>query len=220
MKTERHTATLPVYMPQSEDTDDGSLNFGQILAALRRQILLIGGVTALVASAAAYKAFTDTPVYTAQFEILTQPVTAESQVISSLADSSNSKNQQDNVVDSAKLKVLTSPAVLEPIVDRIKIRYPNMSYGRLVGNLELGASKANSNVLEVSYTGADAAQVQTVLETIAQSYLDYSLKSRQVDIRQGINFVQDQLPLLEARVEKSQRQLQDLRQRNSLVDPE
>jgi polysaccharide biosynthesis transport protein len=220
MKTERYTAALPVYMPQSEDTDEGSLNFGQILAALRRQLLLIGGVTALVASASAYKAFTDTPVYMAQFEILTQPVTAESQLISSISNSSNNRDQQDSIVDSTKLKVLTSPTVLQPIVDQIKIRYPEINYVRLFKNLDLSASKVNRNVLQVSYKGADAAQVEAILETVAQSYLDYSLKSRQVDIRQGINFVQNQLPLLESRVEKSQRQLQELRQRNALVDPE
>ena len=41
MKTDQYASPLP-YRPSSEDVDDGSLNFGQILAALRRKLLLIG----------------------------------------------------------------------------------------------------------------------------------------------------------------------------------
>ncbi|MCU0565069.1 MAG: polysaccharide biosynthesis tyrosine autokinase [Oculatellaceae cyanobacterium Prado106] len=218
MKTDYYASSLS-YRPLAEAGDDGSLNFGQILAALHRKLLLIGGVTVLVATATAYKAFTAIPVYKAQFEILTQPVTAESQVISTLPDTLSSKDQQDNGIDSTKLKVLTSPTVLQPIVDRLQTRYPQITYGRLVKHLELSASKSNRNVLLVSYESGDSEQVQTILETISQAYLDYSLESRQGDIRQGITFVREQLPLLRDRVEQLQQQLQNLRRRNAIVDP-
>ncbi len=86
---------------QFKESDEGGLNLGQVAAILRRRILLIIGITGLIATAAVLKAETDPPVYQGTFEILTKPVTGESKVI---ADVPQAINSQDGVSAGADSK--------------------------------------------------------------------------------------------------------------------
>ncbi|NJO08554.1 MAG: hypothetical protein HC873_01630 [Leptolyngbyaceae cyanobacterium SL_1_1] len=203
------------------DSDEGGLDLSQIVGAIRRKLLLIAGVTTVVASAAVLKALTDTPVYEASFEILTKPVTLETQIISA-ANPDALSNQEDVVAvlaDEAKLKILTSPRVIDPVVEEIETKYSTeTSYGEIVGNLTL--KPTSTDILEVFYQNSDAEIVNIVLQTVSQAYLDFSLQERQSDIMRGITFVDEQLPQLRSRVDALQAQLESLRQSYNLIDPE
>ena len=207
-----------VFSPQLDESDEGSLNLGQVIAVLRRKIFLIGGITALVAFGSVFKALNDVPTYSAKIEILTQRVTAETRVLSSIPDTLT--NSDTGAVDENILKVLTSPTVISPIVDQLKVRYPDLQEATLVQNLTVGgALKNDSKVLVVSYEDVDPERVRVVLNAVATTFLSYSLKSRQSDVRQGIEFVEAQLPEQQKRVEMLQQRLQQLRQKYLLVDP-
>jgi uncharacterized protein involved in exopolysaccharide biosynthesis len=54
---------------------------------------------------------------------------------------------------------------------------------------------------------------------VARAYLAYSLDERQTDIRQGLTFVDAQLPLLKDRVEILQQRLQKFRRNYDMIDP-
>ena len=203
---------------QLDESDEGSLNLGQVVAVLRRKIFLIGGITALVAFASVFKALNDVPTYSAKLEILTQRVTAESRVVSTIPDTIS--NSENGSVDENILKVLTSPAIISPIVDQLRTRYPDFTEAALVHNLTVdGALQNNSKVLVVSYEDIDPDRVRAVLNAVSTAFLSYSLKSRQADVRQGIEFVETQLPEQQKRVETLQQRLQQLRQKYLLVDP-
>lgn len=64
--------------------DKSRLDLARLLEVVSGKLLLISGVTIVVAGAAVYKAITDTPIYQAELEILTQPVAVSTQVISSI----------------------------------------------------------------------------------------------------------------------------------------
>jgi polysaccharide biosynthesis transport protein len=222
MKTEQisqpKSVVSSVSSAQLDESDEGSLNLGQVVSALRRKVFLIGGITALVAFASVFKALNDVPTYSAKIEILTQRVTVESRVLSSIPDTL--ANSDTGAVDENILKVLTSPIVLTPIVDQLKTRYPDLKEGDLVENLTVdGALKNDSKVLVVSYKDVDPERVKAVLNAVSIAFLSYSLQSRQADVRQGIEFVEAQLPEQQKRVETLQQRLQQLRQKYLLVDP-
>ncbi|MHC5828318.1 MAG: GumC family protein, partial [Nostoc sp.] len=63
-------------------------------------------------------------------------------------------------------------------------------------------------------------QTQVVLERIAQNYLDYSQVRKQTKLRQGLQFVEKQLPFIQNRVDQIQKELQLFRQKYSFNDPE
>ena len=205
----------------SSDGDEGGLNFGQVLGAIRRRIFIIVGTTLVVSSAAIYKALTDVPIYQAKFEILTEPVTLETQIISATNPETLS-NKEEIVavtVDDVKLKVLTSPQVMTPIIDELRESYPELTYQGLVRSLTVRTTGQKADILEVFYQHPNEEFVNVVLELVSQAFLRYSLEERQSDITQGIEFVEDQLPQLRERVEAQQGRLQNLRQQYNLVDP-
>ncbi|HEY9600640.1 MAG TPA: polysaccharide biosynthesis tyrosine autokinase [Allocoleopsis sp.] len=219
MKAGHSSQALPLAnAARLNDSDEGGLDLGQLLGAVRRRSLLVLGVAAVVASAAVLKARSDTPVYQASFDILTQPVTAESEVVSSVPQTltSSQEKKASATVDDTTIKVLKSPDVLSPAIEKLKARHPDASY-EAVSSLGITTS---GNILTVTYQNPNPALVKDVLDVVAQAYLKYSLDERRTDIRQGLKFVEEQLPQLRSRVESQQDRLQKIRQQNNLVDPE
>lgn len=199
--------------------DEGGLELGKIFAVLRRRVLLIAGVTTVVASGAVLKALVDTPVYEASFEILTEPVTLETRIISTLNPDALG-NQEDVIaasVDEAKLRILKSPRVLDPVVEELSARYPEITYTALFNNLSVRPT--SEDILVVAYRALEPAVVQDVLDEVASAYIEFSLQDRQSDIQRGITFVNEQLPQLRERVDLLQSELEVLRQENNLIDP-
>lgn len=197
MKAGQSSQPLPLAnAARFNDSDEGGLDLGQLLGAVRRRVLLVVGVAAVVASGAVLKALRDTPVYQAGFEILTQPVTAEIEVVSSVPQTltSRQENKEPATVDETTIKVLKSPDLLSPVAEKLKARHPEVSYELVVSSLGITATR--KDILTVAYQSPDSALVQDVLDLVAQAYLKYSLEERRTDIRQGLEFVEEQLPQL------------------------
>ncbi len=218
---------------------EGGLNVGQLLSTLQRKWLLITGITLLTTAAAAAKVLTDTPTYSGTLEILVQPITAETEVISTVPETLTGQqpSAQKAAVDQDLVRILSSPSVLQPVVEDVKSRYPQfcspsaeavnpadvtdeMCYNSIRLGLELEALSKGSDILQITFNNPDPQKVQTVLESVAESYLQYSLSSRQVDISRGIDFVNQKLPDLQKKVNNLQSRLQDLRLDNDLIDPD
>lgn len=200
------------------DEDEGGLQLGQVLATLRRRIPLILGVTIAVAALAQFRAMSEKPIYTGEFELLTESVTVETEVISTVSETLTSRQQNQIIIDDTKIKVLLSPTILNPVVEELEDKHPDISYGLLRSSLSIRVT--GRDILAVSFTHGDPALVTDVLEAVSDAYLDFSLEERQRDIRQGIAFVEEQLPVLEARVSELQQELQTFRQTYNLIDPE
>ncbi|MEM8501861.1 MAG: polysaccharide biosynthesis tyrosine autokinase [Cyanobacteria bacterium P01_D01_bin.1] len=204
-----------------ESDQEGGLQLGRIVNVLKRHIYLITGITALTTAAVAVRALTEKPLYRAGFELLTPPVTLETQIISTInpdAISSQSESVGVGLLDETKLKILTSPRVMEPAVEELERIYPDISYNNLKSNLSITPSDSGKT-LTVGYQSDDPNKVEKVLEVILQTYLDYSLTDRQSDIGRGIDFVEEQLPAVRARVDWLESELEALRQNSNLIDP-
>jgi len=199
---------------------EGGLQLGRFVAAIRRNVLILVGIATVTASAAVLKAMTDTPVYRADLELLTPPTTLESQIISTLNDDALSSQSEvvDVAIDDTKLKILKSPRVMEPIIADIQQRYPEVTYRQVIRNLNISPD-STKNILTISYTSLDPEQVTYVLEIVSAAYLRYSLENRQNAIFRGIDFVDEQLPVARDRVEQLEEDLEQLRQRANLIDP-
>lgn len=207
--SERPQSLPAFYTPQSDESDEGGLDLGQLFAAVRRRTLVIVGITIAVASAALAQSLTSTPVYEAEFELLITPVTVENQLTSSPL----SEERQTSSVDQTQLLVLQSPKLMTPIVKQIHARYPGSGFPQLNINL-----LKDTNIIQVSYQDPDPEKVQFILNTVADAYLKFSLEEHLTDARQGIRFVEEQLPQLKLRVKTLQDQLQTFRQRYDLID--
>ncbi|MBD2300876.1 polysaccharide biosynthesis tyrosine autokinase [Nostoc sp. FACHB-87] len=226
LKSEKHPYLSQAKSAQFNNNDDDELHIGQIFAILRRRLLLISGITALVATAAVLKAETDPPVYLGSFDILTRQVTGETKVIASVPQTISDEDATPSVsVSSGKggsngnttIQVLRSPRVLDPIVEKLKPKYPYINYNLLVSGLIIGSE--SPDILTVQYTHPDKQLVSDVSKLLADAYLAYSLQERQLDVDQAIEFVDKQRQPIEARVKYWQNQLRNLQVENNLIDP-
>ncbi|MBD2166686.1 polysaccharide biosynthesis tyrosine autokinase [Calothrix membranacea FACHB-236] len=221
LKSEKYSHPLSQANFTQLNDEEGGLNLGQVGAVLRRRLLLIGGTTALVATAAVLKAETDPPIYQGTFDILTKPVTGEDKVTANVPQSISS---QDKIAPPESTKeiqttmtVLQSPKVLNPIVEKLRDQYPGITYDTLVYYLTISSTKPN--IISIGYQNSDQQLVTDVLKLIADAYLQYSLQERQSDVEVAIQFVDRQKQPLEKSLKYWQEQLRNLRLDNNLIEP-
>ena len=206
--------------------DEGGLNLGRVLAAIYRKLYLVVVTMLTVTILAGLKSQLENPIFTSEFELLTEPVTVESQVISTTNPESLS-SREDIIaleVSDVRLRILESPKILLPVVEKLRVKYPDISFNSLTARLELElpvtkGSNVSGNIIKVKYSSPNPQEVKDVLEMISKIYLNYSLETIQTDITEGINFLNEQTPELQQRVNSLQRELELLRKKNNLIDP-
>ncbi|MFI0404210.1 MAG: GumC family protein, partial [Cyanobium sp.] len=115
------------------------------------------------------------------------------------------------------IQVLSSPLLLAPIE-----RSLGLPEGAIVPTITIpkGATGMGPpGVLEVALQWGDPVEGKAILEKISKEYLTYSLRQRQEKLTQGLAFLDQQAPELQARVTALQNQLADFRQSTGFVEP-
>ena len=122
-----------------------------------------------------------------------------------------------------QIEVLQSPRVLNPNVETLNSKYPEIEYKKLIKPKKspLKIKQVDkTKILEVSYVDADPQKIQFVLDNLSEAYLRYSLEERRVEVKQGLDFVESQLPEVRTRVDDLQGRVQTFRQQYNLINPE
>lgn len=230
LATEQSMSSAEMSAAAFEDIE-GGINFSSIGKALLRKWWLIAGVMVLTTTSAGVKVLSGTAVYTAGFEILVQPRSTESDIISDVPDTLATRPTE--FLSTDLLKLLTSPKALQPVIDGIRDRYPSYCpplrstanqnydpcYNRIASRLSVAPIAKGSDIVKVSFRSPDPRTVQVVLELVSEAYLDYSLKSKQAEVSLGMDFVNKKLPDLRGRVDSLAEELQSLRLEYNLIDP-
>lgn len=211
INTQQHQSTPLIETVQSEESNEGGLNLGKLLAVIRRRIMIIAIGTTTFAFASVGLALNKPPIYVSQFRLLTEPITAEDKV----AQDDRYNRGDSNKIDETKLNILQSPKLIYPITEKVQMYYPGSSEPEL--NIKI---LPNTQILEVTYQDPNPKKVLFVLNQVSESYLKYSLDERQIETKLAIKFVEKQLPQLLRRVENIQSQLQLFRQKYGLINAE
>lgn len=235
LETVKETPTPALtLLPQSFQAgveEEGGLNLGQLFGAIRRRFPVVVLVTAAVAVSTLYWSRTRPSSYQGQFRILIEPVTAESEVVSSLSGNNTSVQDQglgnsqasQTVLDyPTQIQILLSPQILQPIADKLSPQYPNLSYKKLAKNLTIervAENKAPTKILSVSLDAADPESAKVIAAEVAQQYTDYSVSERQTNLGRAIQFVDRELPKAEGQVRQFEQLLQRFREQYQLLDP-
>jgi len=198
----------------AEESNDLSLK--NFLGLLQRRAVIIVAVVSVGMAGVTYSTLTQESIYQGNFQILVEPVNDDQLGKVNLVDSPFSKPGLDY---DSQIQVLKSSELLEPIIKKLQETYPEITYSSLISNLNirrLGTTK----VIEISYKSSNTQEIQFVLNTISQFYLKYSLNKRQTKLRQGVQFVNKQLPDIQNRVAQLQKEMQIFRQKYNFIDPE
>ena len=210
----------PLYGVPLPQSDDDSLSLRQLLLVARRRAWLLSGVFLAVSSGVLAKILTQEPIYEGRFQLLVEPIKGEEdfdKINQTLA--TNTGNQSPNLDYETQIQVLWSPQVIEPTVQTIQTQYPEFDDDALRGNLKIKRFR-KTKILEVIYRDPDPEKIEFVLEQVASGYINYSQIEQQTSLRQGMEFVDLQMPILQNRVDKLQENLQRFRQENNLIEPE
>lgn len=208
---------LPEYLQTTElsPSEEGS---GQLFDMLRRRLGLIAGVTAATTAATWVISWNQPSIYESGFQLLIEPV--NTQTLQDREPLSNQSTDEKSGVDYAtQVEVLRSPKLLQPLVEQIRPRYPDISYSELLQKLKI-ERPPETKLIQVTYSHADPDRVKFVLDKIADGYLKYSQKERESNLSYGITFVDRQISDTRRRVDTLQRQLQAFRQQNNFIAPE
>ncbi|AVH62351.1 GumC family protein [Nostoc sp. 'Peltigera membranacea cyanobiont' N6] len=205
----------PFPMSEGEESD---WSFPQFLSVVRRRALTIAGVTITLTTVVFVSLILnrELPVYEGNFRLLVEPVNDDTKVVDIVKDPNVGKSGLDY---ESQIQVLKSPELMGKIVKQLEAKYPDISYNSLIANMTISRF-AETKIIEVRYRSHDPNQIQVVLNQISKDYIDYSRQKRQTNLRQGIKFVEQQLPFIQNRVDQIQKELQTFRQKYDFVDPE
>jgi polysaccharide biosynthesis transport protein len=239
-KANGKTSHLSPQIRSLGNIDEEKWNLSWFASVAQRRALLMAqvaiGTTLVGGGLLLLLSYSKTPKYAGKFQLLVEPITAEEQLTrsSSIAQGSDEPSvQRINVEQSSldyesQIRILLGPKLLEPAIEKIRKKYPEVSYEILSKNLKiarittltLDKKEQGTKLIEVTYQDTNPEKVKLVLEQLSDSYLYYSLKERQSTIRRGIQFIDSQLTPLRQRVDSLQQQIQTLRQQYKIVDPE
>ncbi len=209
---------LSSQIPSWFERENNEWDLRQFLGVLQRRALIITGVATVVMSGVAYSTLNQKPIYESNFRILVEPVNEEKS-LTQLTIDPGSSGKAGNLDYESQIQVLKSPELMAGIVKQIQFFYPDITYESLLKSLtirRLGPTK----IIEVSYRSNDIDKIKTVLDVISKSYLNYSLEKRQTKLRQGVQFVDKQLPGIKNRVDQLQKELQLFRQKHNFISPD
>ena len=208
--------------PVSENTE-GGLNITELKNIFLRQLPLIAGCTLGLTLLGVFKILTAPPVYSSQFELLSEPINIETQVTSTSEDSRKTREEITDVnLDEVQLKILKSHRLILRIVEALKDKYPELSYGNLTADLSIeiiSGSQEDQNILQVIYRNPDKQKVIDVLNTLTKVYQDYSVEKRQSGIKRGVEFLDRQIPKIFTEAEEIEQQIAELRTEYNFNDP-
>ncbi|MEH1836089.1 MAG: polysaccharide biosynthesis tyrosine autokinase [Nostoc sp.] len=202
-----------------EQEDDWS--FQEFLSILRRRSLLMASVTIAVMTLVVINLVVNRkpPEYEGSFQLLVEPVEPvnnDSKVMDVVKDFNPQKSSLDY---ESQIQVLKSPELMKSTLKQLQASYPEINYYSLLESLKINRL-GETKIIEVRYQSSNPKQTQVVLERIAENYLDYSQVKRQTQLRQGVQFVEKQLPFIQNRVDQIQKELQLFRQKYNFNDPE
>jgi polysaccharide biosynthesis transport protein len=225
-----HGVTLISSSLSEQSHREGGLEVGRIFELIRRRATLVAGVTIAVLCLTFFWSRSRPPKYEGNFKMLIEPVKAESQVVSAVTGSQpKDENQDFGSIQSSKenldyptqIQLLLSPKLLLSIVQKLESLYPQISYDSLRGSLNITRLKdpAETKILDVRYKSGSLQETTQVINLVSQTYIRYSLKERQTNLRRAIQFLDAQRPKVESQVRTLELALQTFREKNQLIDP-
>ncbi|MDM3854109.1 MAG: polysaccharide biosynthesis tyrosine autokinase [Aphanizomenon gracile PMC649.10] len=206
----------PTFSQFSEEASD--FNLKSFLGLLQRRAIIIIGVASVAMGGVTYTTFQQVPIYEGNFKILVEPVNSDSEL--GKIDVGLANTVRSSGLDyESQIQVLQSPELLRDFIKEIQKSHPDIDYNTISQGLtirRLGQSK----IIQVNYKSANNQKIKLILDPLADFYLQYSLNKRQTKLRQGVQFVDAQLPQIRIRLGQLQKEMQMFRQRYNFIDPE
>jgi len=235
-------ASSPNYLPSKPEEDDQLLDVNWVIAVVKRRLLVMAIAAASLATlSGSFIIWNDKKIvsyYEGKFTVLVEPLTSDDRLSKLLVQSQNNNigiSELDKLKSSADgssvdyqslTRVLKTPEVLRPLVEKLQERYPNIDYKSLNSRLSIervtflqDGKQAGTKLLDISYGDSDPKRIKDVLEETARYYLEYMGKERLKTTKQSMEFIARQIPPLQQKVDNLQQELQTLKLKYNFNEP-
>ncbi|MCP9817873.1 polysaccharide biosynthesis tyrosine autokinase [Synechococcus sp. Cruz-9H2] len=219
-------------VPPAAPADEGGVGLKGLVRVLqrRRGIFLLTTIT-VTAIAGLYTVYrrVQSPVFLGGFSLLiADPISdttaGGSGEAAGGAIASVARNVSRNDVPTL-IRVLESPVVLEPVFSDLQRRFPEQTLPRVsVSLVSADPTQKNpilaSGVLAVQARGGSPDLVNETLRLTEKTYLNWALQQRREKLTEGVKFLDQQAPELQARSSALQGELERFRTSNNVLAPE
>lgn len=212
---------------QFNATAETDVGYGQLFAVLLRRRFWLVGVFFGVFSTAILITLLVKPTYKSSMQLLVEPNYPKREKIAEekSTDFPESKDQAD-LNYATQLNLMRSPMFFEKAIELLSPKYPDIDEEELEKHLSLtqvvesGTSKANTRIFQAVYTSNDAIKTQKVLQTFQKLYQDYNLEQQKLRLTRGLAFLNEELPTTRESVTEAEKDLEQFRKNQNLIDPE
>lgn len=195
------------------------LGYGQIFAIIWRRRFWFLGAFIAVLPITLFLALKEDPQYQSSLQLLVEP-NYQSKPGSEGDPFADSTVQVDY---ATQLNLLRSTTLLQRAVDRLKDRYPNISVGEIKGSLTLSQLQENeveTKIFQAGYVSDDPVKTQAVLEEMQKVYIEYNQEQQRLRLRNGLLFIDEQLPEVTSDVSQAEGELKQFRESQNILDPD
>ncbi|CAN1213229.1 polysaccharide biosynthesis tyrosine autokinase [Tumidithrix helvetica PCC 7403] len=202
---------------------DDSLKLKRLIRTLRKRWLVVLATSVTVFAGTAYYTFTRTPLYQSSASLLidntTIPVAAD---LPSVNPTSSGIMVRDANL-STEIAILKSRPLIESAIAKLKTKtgkpIDNLFVQTVVDNLTIRPEK-DAMVLRLTYRDSNPQRARDILESLSDTYAEYSLKDRRTKSSNAIKFIEAKLPEVRKQLEKSALAMTQFRKTYNIVDPE
>ena len=237
------SASSPNYVASTPEEDDHTLDMNWVISVVKRRLLVMTIVAASIATlSGSFILWNDkkiVPKYEGKFTLLVEPITTDDRLSKLLVESQNnslgiidldkikSSAEYGSSVDYQSLtRLLKTPEVLMPLVDKLQKKYPKFDYKTLNHRLIIqrvtflqDGKEGGTKLLDISYRDPDPKRIKYVLEETAKYYLEYMGKERLRVTKESIDFIARKMPPLQQKVDNLQQELQILKIKHNFNEP-
>ena len=218
---------------ESESQSDAG--YGQLFGTLWHRRAWFAGVFTGVLAIAVPLSLMKKPIFLSQMQVL-----PESNYQAKVARSSTSNQLLESQFTDAsveidyptQLKVLKSSKILKRVIDKLGWELSATEEMEVIEDLreaivvaQIAELDADSKVIQTKiiqtvYYDESPVRSQQVLEAIQDVYLEYNLEQQKKRLKDGLTFIEKQIPKAQLELNKAEASLTELSKKHSVVNPE
>jgi len=209
-------------MPMTVEESDGG--YGQLLAVLMRRRNWLLGVLGGVLTIAVVFTLVSKPTYQSEMQLLIEPNYQGKKDGTAPRQGEQYADSGVTIDDYAtQINVMRSSLLIQRAVDILRSEYPTLTVAEVKKHLVLKQvveEKANTKIVEATYTANDPIKAQKVLKAVHTVYQIYNREQQEQRLKKGLKFINEQIPVVTKTVDQAEDKLEEFRKNNNLIDPE
>ena len=204
---------------QVNQEEQDYIDLGQYWLILKRRWLPALLVTSSVLGLAAFVTFRQKPVYQAEGKLRFN----KSNNVSSLSGLGGQIGELSGIANSNPLdteaEVIQSHPLIQETITKLNLKNKEgepLSYQAFLAQLKV-SSVRGTDVMQLSYKSTDPKEAANVVNSLMGDYMENNVETNTAEVRAAREFLQQELPQVEARVVQAEAALRQFKEQNNVV---